>query len=79
MVGGSEGGLPGLVDGVGSPEVHRCWCVPGDPGVMVDVVVFVEEAGAELAGLGEAGEGRGEVRQVLQGLELALAVIPNSG
>jgi len=46
---------------------------------MVDVVVFVEEAGAELAGLGEAGEGRGEVRQVLQGLELALAVIPNSG
>jgi len=39
---------------------------------MVDVVVFVEEAGAVLAGLGEAGEGRGEVRQVLQGLELGL-------
>ncbi len=44
--------------------------VPGNPGVVVDVVVFVEEAGAKLAGLGEAGEGCGEVGQVLQGLAL---------
>jgi hypothetical protein len=51
--GGGEGVLPGLVDrGVGA-EVDRGRGVPGDAGVPVDVVVLMEEAGAELAGVGE--------------------------
>jgi hypothetical protein len=36
----------------------------------VDVVVPVEEAGAELAGVGERDEPVGELGQVLQGLKL---------
>ena len=51
VVGGGEGVLPVLIDGVGGAEVDRGWGVPSDPGVPVDVVVLVEEAGAELAGL----------------------------
>lgn len=53
VVGRRQGVLPVLVDRVGGAEVHRCWGVPGDPGVPVDVVVLVEEAGAELAGVGQ--------------------------
>ena len=36
----------------------------------MDVVVLVEEAGAELAGVGQRGEGLRELGQVLEGLEL---------
>jgi len=68
---GGEGGLAGFIDRLGGPEVHGCWCVPSNPGVVMDIVVLVEEPGAELAGLGQTGEGCGEVGQVLQGLELA--------
>lgn len=51
VVGGGEGVLPVLIDRVGGKEVHRCRRMPGDPGMAVDVVVFVEEPGAELAGV----------------------------
>ncbi len=53
VVGGGEGGLAGFVDRLGGAEVHGRWCVPGDPGVVMDIVVLVEEAGAELAGVSE--------------------------
>jgi len=53
VVGGGEGVLPVLVDRVGGAEVHRRGGVPSDARVPVDVVVLVEEAGAELAGVGQ--------------------------
>jgi hypothetical protein len=53
VIGGGEGVLPGLVDRSGGAEVHRGRGVPGDPGMPVNVVVLVEESGAELAGVGE--------------------------
>lgn len=53
VAGGGEGVLPVLVDGAGGAEVDRRSTVPSDPGVPVDVVVLVEEAGAELAGLSQ--------------------------
>ena len=72
VVGGGERVLPGLVDRAGGTEVDRGRGVPGDPGMPVNVVVLVEETGAELAGVGQRGEGCRELRQVLQGLELRL-------
>src|SRR5680860_1390492 len=69
VVGGGEGVLSVLVDRVGGAEVDRGRGVPRDPGMMVDVVVLVEEAGAELAGVSQRGEGFRELGQVLQGLE----------
>ncbi len=68
VVGGGESVLPGLVDRAGGPEMDRGGGVPGDPGMTVDVVVLVEEAGAELPGVGERGEGCRELGQVLEGL-----------
>src|SRR5665647_3845673 len=53
VVGGGQGVLPVLVERVGGAEVDRGRGVPRDPGMMVDVVVLVEEAGAELAGVGQ--------------------------
>ena len=53
VVGGGEGVLAVFVDGVGGAEVDGCGCVPGDPGVAVDVVVLVEKGGAELSGVGQ--------------------------
>ena len=52
LVGRGQRVLPVLVDRVGGAEVDRGWSVPGDPGVPVDVVVLVEEARTELAGVG---------------------------
>jgi hypothetical protein len=54
VAGGGEGVLAGLVDGAGGAEgaeVDRGRGVPGDPEVTMNVVVLVEEAGAELAGV----------------------------
>ena len=51
--GGGEGVLPGLVDRDVGAEVDRGGGVPGDAGVPVNVVVLVEEGGAEVAGVGE--------------------------
>src|SRR5680860_746517 len=48
VVGGGQGVLPVLVDRVGGAEVDRGRGVPRDPGMAVDVVVLVEEAGTEL-------------------------------
>ena len=53
VVGGGEGVLPVLIDRVGGAVMHGCGGVPGDAGMPVDVVVFVEEPGAELAGVGQ--------------------------
>ena len=53
VVGGGERVLPLLIDGLGSAEVDRGRGVPGDPGMPVDVVVLVEEAGAELASVSQ--------------------------
>jgi hypothetical protein len=61
VVGGGEGVLAVLVDGVGGAEVDRCGCVPGDPGVSVDVVVLLEKSGAELSGVGQGHEIVGEL------------------
>ena len=72
VVGGGEGVLSVLVDRGGGAEVHRRGCVPRDPGMPVDVVVLVEEAGAELACVRQRGERVRELGQVLQGLELGL-------
>jgi len=74
VVGGGQGVLPVLVDRVGGGEVDRGRGVPRDRGGAVDVVVLVEEAGAELAGVGQGGERGRELGQVLQGLELCLGV-----
>ena len=65
VVGGGEGVLPGLVDRAGGSEVDGGRGVPRDPGMPMDVVVLVEEAGAELAGVGQRGEGLRELGQVL--------------
>ena len=79
VVGGGEGVLSVLVDRVGGAEVDRGRGVPRDRRVAVDVVVLVEEAGTELAGVSQRSEGFRELGQVLQGLELSFGVIPNSG
>jgi hypothetical protein len=53
VVGGGEGVLPVLIDFARGAEVHRGRDVPGDAGVPVGVVVLMEEADAELAGVGQ--------------------------
>jgi hypothetical protein len=53
VVGGGKRVLPLLIDGLGGAEVDRGRGVPSDPGMPVDVVVLVEEAGAELAGVSQ--------------------------
>ena len=78
-VGRIEGDPAGIVDGGGGAEVERRWGMPCDPGVAVGVVVLGEESFAELARVLDAGEGTGEVVQVLQRPELSLGVIPQSG
>jgi len=62
VVGGGEGVLAFLVDGVGGAEVNRRRCVPADPGMPVNMIVFEEEAGEELPGVLEGFEMVGEVR-----------------
>lgn len=63
--------LPGPVDRASAAEVDRGRGVPGDGGMPVNVVALVEETGAELPGIGERGERRRELGQVLQGLNCA--------
>jgi hypothetical protein len=48
--------------------------VQADAGVAVDVVVVIEERGAERAGVVDRAEPAGERRAVLEGLEVRLAV-----
>src|SRR5687767_4195484 len=77
---GRVGGVGGL-EGEGSlgadlacgAVVDRRWGVQSDACVAVDVVVVVEEHGAERAGVLDAAEPPGEGRAVLEGLEVRLA------
>jgi hypothetical protein len=48
--------------------------VESDAGVAVDVVVVIEERGAERAGIGDGSEPSRKRRTVLEGLELGFAV-----
>ena len=73
-VGGVEGGGSCGADLGGGAVVDRCWGVQADAGVAVDVVVVIEEHGAERAGVLDRAEPAGERRAVLERLELGLAV-----
>ena len=79
MVGGSQGGLAGFVDGIGGAEVDRCRGVPADAGMAVNMVIFIEETVQVSVRIIKGCKGFREVVDVFQGLELGLAVIPNSG
>jgi hypothetical protein len=48
VVGGGQGGSSGVVDGVGGAEVDGGEGVPADTGMPMNVVVLVEELGAEV-------------------------------
>ena len=62
-----EGRSAGVVDGVSGAEVDGGGGMPADPGMPVDVVVLVEEFGAELFGVLQRLEVVGEIGQVFQG------------
>jgi len=73
-VGGVEGGGPLPADLLGGAVVHRGRGVQADPGVAVHVVVVLEERRAERSGVLDRAEAAGEVRAVLERLELRLGV-----
>ena len=70
VVGRGQGGLPGLVDRAGGAEMHRGGRVLRYARMVMNVVVFVEESGAELAGVRDRFEVVREVRNIFQGFEL---------
>ena len=72
-VGGVEGDGPLGADLAGGAVVDRRRGVQPDAGVAVDVVVVIEERGAERAGVFDRAEPAGERRAVLEGLEVRLA------
>ena len=73
-VGCREYGLPGCQHGVGLAEVdHRRRQQPQPPVVMLEVLP-VDERAAEVQSVLEAAKAVGELRPVLQRLELALRV-----
>ncbi len=73
-VGGVQDLAAGFADGVSASVVDVCGGVQSDPGVAMLVAVPAEEPVAEDAGVLDAAEPVGEVRPVLQGLELRLGV-----
>jgi hypothetical protein len=72
IVGGIQDAAAGLADGVRAAVVDVGWGVQADPGVPVFVAVPAEEPVTEDAGILDGPEPFGEVRPVLQGLELRL-------
>ena len=66
-----EGVLSCGVNGVGLSIMDLVWGHQADPGVMMVLVVPVEEAAAEAFGILDAAEALGEPRLILQGLEVA--------
>jgi hypothetical protein len=70
--GGEDLGAVGA-DGLGGSEVDGCRGVQSEPGVVVLVVVVVEELLAERAGVLDVLEVVGEGGAVLEGLERRLA------
>ena len=73
-VGGVEGDGALGADLGGGAVVDRRRGVQPDAGVAVDVVVVIEERGAERAGVFDRAEPAGERRAVLEGLEVGLRV-----
>ena len=73
-VGGVEGRGALGADLVGGAVVDRGGGVQADAGVTMDVVVVLEERGAERAGVVDRPEPNGERRAVLEGLEVRLRV-----
>ena len=63
MVSRGEGGSAGVVDGVSGAEVHGCGRVPADAGMAMNIVVLVEEFGAELFGVLQRYKMVGEIGQ----------------
>jgi hypothetical protein len=60
------------VNGIGLAEMHLVWSHEADTGVVMVLVVPVEETAAEAFGVLNAAEPLGEPRLVFQGLEVAL-------
>jgi len=73
-VGGGQDPGAGGATLEGPPVVDVGGGVETDPGVAMGVVVPVEEPLAEAAGVLQAAELAGEVRAVLEGLELGFGV-----
>ena len=70
-VGGGEHVRPGGLDGLGAAGVDVGGGVQAQPGMAVFLVIPGEEDLAVCPGGLDRGEAAGEVRPVLQGLELA--------
>ena len=73
-VGGVEGDGALGADLGGGAVVDRRWGVQPDAGVAVDVVVVIEEHGAERPGVFDRAEAAGKRRAVLEGLEVRLRI-----
>ena len=78
-VGGVEGGSAMSLDFGRGAVVHRCRGVQRDAAVPMDMVVVIEERRAEGAGVFDGTKPARERRAVLEGLEIGLRVIRNSG
>jgi hypothetical protein len=72
VAGAIEGLLARGVDGLDLAVMHLVRGHEADPGVMMILVVPVEELAAEGPGIGDAAKAAGKARLVLQGLEVAL-------
>ena len=71
---GVEGLGPLGPDLGGGAVVHRCWRMQSDAGVAMNMVVVLEEVGAEGPGVLDGAEAAWERRAVLEGLEVRLRV-----
>jgi len=63
--------LAGGVDGIGLAVMHLVRGHESDAGVVVVLVIPIEESSAEALGVLDAAEALGEARLVFQGLEVA--------
>ena len=66
-----ERDLPGGVNGVDLAVMHLVRGHQADPGMVMVLVVPIEEAAAEASGVLDAAEALGEARLILQGFEVA--------
>ncbi len=64
--------LPGRVDSVRLAEMHLIRRHQTNPGVVMVLVIPVEERPAEASGIFDAAEPPGKTRLVFQGFEVAL-------
>ena len=70
-----EGGLACGVNGIGLAVMHLVRGHQADPGVVVVLIVPVEERTAEAAGVLDAAEALGELRLVFKGFALMLNAV----